>query len=290
MITLGKRRHFSAPQMERRSVTVCIAATCQDTETKDYKVIMCTDWRISGALGSAEIKLKQRVLGRGGWYLLTAGEDGEINAFEKILNAKFNGAIKVGAEIDDTNVPKFVREALSERKRQKIDELIQGQFGLSYDDFLSMGKDKLNPDIFRETLYAIRDIPLDAEFIIAGFSSGYPILVQTESSKLHVREQFAVAGEGGYLAQTVLLNRGQMDVHSVQRTLYCVYEAKRYAEGATSVGSATAMQILSKNGSTEYIMAPGIEMLKKQYEKYGPQSLPAEIEALKPEMFKVYDQ
>lgn len=51
-------------------MTVCIAAACRDLADNEYRVVMCTDWRVSGALGSAEIKLRQRRLGKN-WYILT---------------------------------------------------------------------------------------------------------------------------------------------------------------------------------------------------------------------------
>lgn len=43
-------------------MTVCIAAECQNTASGEAKIIMCSDGKVSSALGSAEVKLKQRVL------------------------------------------------------------------------------------------------------------------------------------------------------------------------------------------------------------------------------------
>jgi hypothetical protein len=64
----GYRREVSP--WERRDVTVCIAAACldkdQDKNEGTYRIVLCTDWRVSGVLGSADTKLKIRSLRKGG--------------------------------------------------------------------------------------------------------------------------------------------------------------------------------------------------------------------------------
>jgi hypothetical protein len=50
------------PPWERREMTVCIAAICEEN-TADPKIVLCTDRKISSALGSSEQTLKIRVVG-----------------------------------------------------------------------------------------------------------------------------------------------------------------------------------------------------------------------------------
>lgn len=285
MIPSFKRRYVPAKYLERRPVTVCIAATCM--VEKKYKVVMCTDWKISSALGNADTKLKQKRMGAG-WFLLTAGEDGEINAIERILSKKMLAQSASKLPLDDTTVPTLVRDALAERKKQKIDDHIRGQYGMTYEEMIDLGHTKLPSDIYREAMYFVRDLSIEADFIVAGFSSGYPLLIQTEgATKVNIKDLFAVAGEGGYLAQSVLLNRGHMDVNSLERTLYCVYEAKIYSEGATSVGKTTAIQILNDDGSVDYFNNKGLEALAEQYKSFGPRKIESP-KKLDPEMLKHY--
>jgi len=60
------------------------------------------------------------------------------------------------------------------------------------------------------------------------------------SGGVNIREDFAVAGEGGYLAQTALLHRQHSETTgSLEETMYCVFEAKKYAERVASVNSVT---------------------------------------------------
>jgi hypothetical protein len=62
------------------------------------------------------------------------------------------------------------------------------------------------------------------------------IIHADEDGKVVVVEDFAVIGDGGYLAQSVLLHREHTDRKSLEQTIYTVYEAKRYAEGSRTVG------------------------------------------------------
>ncbi len=98
----------------------------------------------------------------------------------------------------------------------------------------------------------------------------------------HLRHQLGkilrVIGEGAYLAQSVLLQRGHSDVKSLEETLYCVYEAKRYAERVSSVGKDTLLVIVYANGKTETVTPQGFEFLAKKFSEYGPRQLGNDIQ------------
>jgi hypothetical protein len=114
-------------------MTICIAAIC-DENTDDRKIILCTDRKVGGALGTAETMLKSRTLGVAEWRCLTSGTDTEILCALRLLKNHFGRA----SYIDERNVLKLARDALNERKKDKADELIQGKFGISYDEFLKL--------------------------------------------------------------------------------------------------------------------------------------------------------
>jgi 20S proteasome alpha/beta subunit len=259
---------------ERRNMTVCIAAACQ-SEGKG-RIILCTDWKISGALGSAETKLKMRNFGQM-WLCLTAGSEPDINAIIKIFRDEFTKLEVAKATIDDVAAVTLTRATLAQRKRDKVNELTQAQYALSYDDFLSFGKDKLPSDLHREALLSIRDLKLGTDCILAGFEpAGFSHLIRADSDgRVSVHEEFAVVGEGGYLAQSVLLHRQHSDTHDLSRALYAVYEAKRYAEGAASVGKYTSFLILSPDGGRVRITSAGKLFLEEQYKKFGPKDVPS---------------
>jgi 20S proteasome alpha/beta subunit len=249
-------------------VTVCLAAACLWEDDIDKQaIVLCTDLKMSGPLGSAETALKQRTLGKA-WYALTSGSEPEIEALISTLADRF----KEAEIIDESNISKIISDSLLSRKRQKSTELVMGKFAMSYDDFVQIGKDKLPPDIFRDAVFQIADLKLP-EFIIAGFDGNFSLICQTSSSaNVSIREGFAVIGEGGYLATAALLQREQSSVSSIPETLYNVYEAKRYAEKVPSVGKRTRISVLSKGG-LKVVTAPGRRWLRERYKEFGPQEI-----------------
>jgi hypothetical protein len=266
----GYRREV--PNWERRDMTVCIAAVCEEN-LDDPKIIVCTDRKVSGELGSAEIVLKQRTVTHR-WSCLTAGIDSEILCALQLLKKHFDGA----KEIDETNVLAITRAALNQRKRDKAEEIVQGKYGISYVDFVSTGKARFPDDAFRSAMTEVEIMELGAEFIIFGYINTFPILIRTNQRCMAViKEDFAVIGEGGYLAQAALLNRGHSSVEPFGKSLYCAYEAKKYAEGAPTVGRTTSVMVHHRNGSYESINSEGRDFLEKKYKEFGPRTIPRAV-------------
>jgi hypothetical protein len=250
-------------------MTICIAAVC-DENTDDRKIILCTDRKISSALGSAETSLKSRTLGLESWRCLTSGSDIDILCTLRLLQNIFRDE----NNIDETNVLALVRAALNNRKRDKAEELIQGKFGISYMEFLEHGKNRLPDDIFRAVAFEVEQTALDAEFIIVGYGYGYPLLVKTDTNcRASIKEHFAVAGEGAYLAQAALLSRAHNHLMPFGRALYSVFEAKKFSEGAPSVGKSTSITVLHSDGRHELLTPEGLLYFENKYQEFGPKEL-----------------
>jgi hypothetical protein len=97
---------------------------------------------------------------------------------------------------------------------------------------LETGKGRLPEDIFRGATFEVEQTNLGAEFIIVGYINGYPVLVKTDPRcGASIKEHFAVAGEGAYLAQAALLSRAHNHMEPFGRALYNVYEAKGFPKG-----------------------------------------------------------
>jgi hypothetical protein len=159
------------------------------------------------------------------------------------------------------------------RKREKATEFTTGKYGLTYDDFLALGKDKLPNEVFRDATIRISTIDLRAEFIIVGFPGGQPLLCQTTADgQVNIREEFAVIGEGAVLATAALLQRAHMDTSQLDDAVYNVYEAKKLAESVPSVGETTSLIVLTPNGGWRIINDQGEKFLEAQYRKFGPKS------------------
>lgn len=236
-------------------MTVCIATICY--QNGEPRIILCSDMKVSSSLGSAETMLKNRLIYTGTttpWHALTAGTDTDIAALLSATRAAFK---------------------LHRVKRQRVEQIVQSKFAMGYDEFLKTGKQSLPDDAFRMAITEIDMASPDVEFIVAGFESDrFPILIKTHvRDGAKIKEEFACIGEGAYLAQASLLNRGYSDMMPFNTALYAVYEAKRFAEGAPSVGSATSMAIASMDGNLKLVNLTGIRALRALYDSLGRKPL-----------------
>ena len=114
-------------------------------------------------------------------------------------------------------------------------------------------------DLYGHDMNAIKQIVVEVDCILAGFlTDGLPILIQANGySGVQIREDFAVAGEGAYLAQSGMLHRDHSDVNQLAQTVYCIYEAKKYAERVSSVGQVTYLAIARKNNDVRMLGTVG---------------------------------
>ncbi len=191
----------------------------------------------------------------------------DILALVTLLKSHF----KAEAKIDETNVTAIIRNALRVRKNEKADALIGAKYGLTYADFISVGKDKFPPELYRDALSEISSLSLRAEFVIAGFYGNRPFLCETSNDgDISPRTDFAVRGDGVHLATSVLLYRDQTGARGLETTLYSVYEAKKYAQRVPGVGQETTISILSPDGPWKQVGDKGRAYLEEQYEKFGP--------------------
>ncbi len=258
-------------------MTVCIAAACKDKDDVDL-IVLCTDRRIGSALGSSDTGTKERDLHHG-WKCLTSGNVDDIEALVKCFVVRFhNKDALTYAKLDET-----IRGALFDRKKQIADAYTRTNFVMSHDDFLKVGKERLPEDIFRNAIHEMRSLFLKAEFVIAGFIGSSPEIYYTDANgESHAASDFAVVGEGEYVASSVLLRRKQHSWESLERTLYNVFEAKKYSEAVGSVGRETIISIIRPSGkNVEYPdleTSAGVdEQLAVLYEKYGPTALPEDL-------------
>jgi 20S proteasome alpha/beta subunit len=249
-------------------MTVCIAAACQDED--EEKIVLCCDKKLSGALGSTETGQKNRWISKL-WRLLTAGDEPDIEALYKLYRRRF----KLAENRTTEKIDESIKWPLRQRKRDLSDEYTYSRFNLSYDDFLLNGKERLPDEEFRDALRAIAAISLNAHLIIAGFIDDSAEIYYTDDvGAVRAAHDFAVVGEGQYIAHSVLARREQSIRSTLHATLYNVYEAKRYSEAVGSVGEKTLLAVLSADGKREISSFQLDAQLEDLYEKYGPQKLP----------------
>jgi 20S proteasome alpha/beta subunit len=112
------------------------------------------------------------------------------------------------------------------------------------------------------------------EMILMGFTEGdVPQLCQISASgNVSLHERFSAIGEGGRLAEAVLLRREQQDTLNIEETLYNIYEAKRYAERVATVGTDTEMFVMTEP-NLRNVTPNGYEQLSAMFEKFGPKDV-----------------
>jgi hypothetical protein len=252
-------------------VTVCIAAICLD-EGK-HKIVLCSDTKVSSALGSAETASKDLHIAHR-WRPLTSGNEADIVALHRLYRSRFKDSKNLTADKLDESI----KSPLRQRKRDLADEYTFSRYNMSYADFLASGKEKLPDEEFRNAVRNVAAIRLRCSLIIAGFvDNSAEIYCTDEDGVARATNDFAVIGEGQYLAQSALLRRKQHDALSLHATLYNTYEAKRYAEAVGSVGKYTLQAVITPGAKRELTSLGVDKQLRKSYATYGPKTLPNEF-------------
>jgi hypothetical protein len=207
-----------------------------------------------------------------GWRVLTAGDEPDILALVKFYRLRFkNHPENRSAETIDESM----RWPLRQRKKQLSDDYTYSHFNMPYDEFLAFGKAKLPEESFKNAVRDVAAIRLKANLIVAGFIDGSPEIYWTdEDGSAHPLNDFAVIGEGQYLAQSTLMRREQESRTTLHETLYNVFEAKKYSEAVGSVGTSTFLGILSADGKRELTSYSVDRQLREWYNEYGPRDLP----------------
>jgi 20S proteasome alpha/beta subunit len=251
---------------ERAPVTVCIAAVCRDGNK--HAIVTALDMKLSSNLGSAETGYKfGHILND--WLCMMAGAESDVLGLKRCIEHEFKGSSK----IDETNLVQLCINAVRNRKHEKADMFVSAKFGINYNEFMEHGKVRFSDDVYRAASLDIMSISINSEILICGFLDGVPYICEINNSgNVRIREYFATIGEGKDLSTASMLGREQFDYQKLERTLYVVYEAKRWAERIPSVGTKTIMHIIS-DGNYEYISDTTLTKLGELFDKFGPKKI-----------------
>jgi 20S proteasome alpha/beta subunit len=273
MTPRGAWRDIPVPE-RRTKMTVCIAASAS-IGPFERAIVLCSDTRMTSALGTSEYRRKDHWLIKG-WFCLMSGEEGDMLALLPLLRRNFRAT----KEIDETNVCQLVRDALNERKREKIEELVQGRYGFSYEVFLKDGKTSLPEAEFRITMSDISSLRLRVDCLIGGFVQRTPTILVTDGDcGVGIREDFAAIGEGAHLATAMLLHRQHGEADSLNQALYHVFEAKKLAENVKTVGEMTSIIIVYDDDRWGFVSRrkEAGNILQKKFAEIGPQRVPEQV-------------
>jgi hypothetical protein len=232
---------------------------------------MCADRRLETQTTGAEIGMKMEVLGANWWGLL-AGDVSRAQrllvGYREVLSPPFPRNISGTSEL-----LKLLQGPPRRMRAQLLDEHVYGRFAVTYEDFLARGKDQFPEEIFRSSIYEVAQITLECELIVCGFDKEQNARLFHVDSLGNVSEHqhFLAIGTGSSNALAMLYHRQQYEFFPKERTIYHVYEAKKFGELAPGVGRQTEVFALS---AEEFLVVvrPGFEELDRLYSIHGPQN------------------
>jgi hypothetical protein len=264
-------------------MTVCIAARIV---TNNSAIVLAMDMRGSVEWASAETTYKWIPFKKSGFHALIAGPISTARELARFCGDYVDAAPTLNTQ---TDIVLALRRGIGKYKREFAEAHVQSRLGITYDEFRTSGKSTLPEDLYRDVAWEIKNHYSNAELIVAGFLPpaslcqevseregrrvvGTPYIFKVSGDSALTCDDFATIGSGGALAEASLLHRSQNLNHSLARTLYQVYEAKRLSERADGVGAKTRLIILYQD-SIRYIKEGGLDLLAQDFKRLSPQSV-----------------
>lgn len=268
-VTSARRREEVSP------VTVTIGAICGvNSLFQTGSVVLCADTLISyeaqdGTLVSSNPsggKLFDLPLG---FYAAMSGDIAKCNQVVSYLYQRMG---KIPPDrLDRIELVQTAIEETHEYMRGKIRQEVLAEYGVTLAEFLDDDDLSDRPEIRGE----IRSRTTGTGLTIAGFSlKGTPTLLFTDCASVRPETRFICAGSGGPAALDWLNMREQNVFMSVPRTVYHVYEAKRFAERSPVVGKRHQILLLRHNQPVVSVGGDR-QIMNDWLSKYQPQNTAA---------------
>lgn len=237
-------------------MTVCIAAACENGQA----AIVASDRMLSAPFLTIEFDhpdAKIDMIG-GRCVALTAGDALSV---QDILV----GGLGVAAQLQDPTVEliaQHVRNRFVEVRKRRINEMVLGPRGLDFDLFYAGGIQRLPGELAMFLDAQIQQAQLGSSIILAGIDgSGAHIFAIEDpgTTQCFDRLGYHSVGSGHRHALLTLVAKAQHKTADLYTTIFNVFSAKKAAELAPGVGSATEMRIITRQG----VQAVGSEMVER---------------------------
>jgi hypothetical protein len=266
---------------DRLDMTVCIAAKIVGNRSA---LVLCLDMKGSVEWSSSETAYKFVPLA--GFAALVAGP----LSVAKELSWHCGAAIDAAAPHTPPEVLSAIRQGIGSYKAAFAESYTQRTLGISYNEFRSERMSAFPQETYRQVAEAINTHSSGAELIICGFLPSLqscveetartrmrirrtPYIFKVASDIVTIYDDFVSIGSGGYLADASLLQRSQSIHHSLSKTMYQVYEAKRYAERADGVGEKTRVILINEDDSLQAVQQNGLDLLASEFTRLTAQPI-----------------
>lgn len=276
-----KPRCYERPlrkRLPRRSpVTLCIAVACEDKKGKE-RVVIGNDWMISGAI-SAGADIQDKLY----WInddiaLLVSGVVTRAVELRDSYRTALHDMKSKKEKLNYLTIRKFIKAGPRLLKKDIADEVVTFATGLSYVEFrAAIKRGEIPQSVSTGVFKGIESKDLECEVIIVAFVDDNQYIFQVERSG-HVEEceNFALVGEGTYVAEAILYLRKHDSRDSVEQALYHVWEALHLAARRVPTVSKTySIDVLyppKRRGThvtADELTDTGFKFMKEQFGRFG---------------------
>jgi 20S proteasome alpha/beta subunit len=259
-------------------LTLCIAATCQDEKGRD-RIVIGTDWMATGEI-SAGADIQDKLY----WVnddiaVLVSGVVTRAIELRDAYRSELESMKAKNEKLNYRSIRKFIKAGPRLLKRDIAEEVVIFATGLPYADFRkAIQTGQITRDVANGVFRAIEANDLECEVIIVAFVDKIPFIFQVErSGHVEERDNFALVGEGTYVAEAMLYFRKHESSDPAAIAIYNVWEALYMASRRVGTVSKThSIDILVPPGergvhSTAYTLTnSGFKFMKKQFtDKFG---------------------
>jgi len=279
-------------------MTLCVAAECKRHKRFFNAVVFATDFEVEGGIASAQIGMKVAMVTSEEYPILMAGTMTRAIELAQVI---YGVAERQLSPRDKDNIPLnwdvVLRDGIRAQKRSLANELVSGRFGMTYEDFVRIGKTSFPDDIYRETMAEIARLSLDCELLVLAFHHTDPRLYRLNpTGMVETCQNFAAVGSGSYIAEASLFQRSQSSANDLGTTIYNVYEAMRLGSIAPGVGDKFQIGVAEwswyedpnplNRGEVKisFLVPAYYQYLAKRFARFGPK--PVSTIRLKPGLIK----
>jgi hypothetical protein len=258
-------------------MTLCIAAIANEAKT----IVTVSDFMLSNQTSSmeGEITKVSRIGHSKRWLMMYAGDPSNSYLVFRRVNAALAGTKEAEADII-----KAFTSAIQQEIKQKIETQLLSPYGWMREDFMRDGRASLGDEQFARLLYAVQNVGLETDFLVAGFSEkdNHHVYSFRDPGVCSVHDQlrFHSIGCGSALADASMMSSFRSDA-SLTDVIYRLAEAKFKGEAAPGVGKQTFITTLDFDAKTlQVVHPPNVEKIKALWEKNGKPPIPAEAKDL----------
>jgi len=186
-------------------MTLCIAAACREEDSKEPRIVACTDARAETGFAGGDVAFKYEWLARPSWQALMSGE---VSKAEQMA-ATFRTLLRP-SDLDMDSIFDKLNEASNAHKMLLCDQTVRRRLGISFKRFLEKGEHELTVEVRNRMLYELEEIDFGCTLLTYGFVKGidFPYIFTIDGSgEVTHRQNFAAIGSGGMVAESVLYQR-----------------------------------------------------------------------------------